>query len=130
VTYTHPDALRRICEEIENTVWVSDREFFKSHPKRRHRLRPAMSAEISEHEITQGKALECPVGMQLAVVVKLIVPGVRTRWPFFVPAGPAPWDAFSEDYCREWYNSFTLINPDVKQMEADLVALARNGWKR
>jgi len=68
--------------------------------------------------------------MQLAVIVKQIVPGVRARWPFFVPAGPAPWDDFSEDYCREWDDSFTLINPDVKQVEADLVTLARNGWKR
>ena len=50
--YTHPDALQRVCEEVERVVWPIDRDF--EHAGRGYWVRPAEQIEIAELETTRG----------------------------------------------------------------------------
>jgi hypothetical protein len=121
MAYTHPDAMQRLCEEIERTAWLSDRQFFRDHPCRSHRLRPAMSAEISEHEVATGKMLACPPGVQVVTAVKRLGPGIRVRLLFTAPA-VAAWVEPPEDVCRAWYD--LLCDPQFEPTEHALTDLS------
>jgi hypothetical protein len=123
MAYTHPAAIERLCEEIERTVWPSDRKFFSDHPRRSHRLRPAMSAEVSADEIATGKILECPPGMQVFTAVKQLGPGVRARALFVAPA-VARWVDPPEAICRAWYDF--VCRPQFKKQEQ---AFFSNAWR-
>jgi hypothetical protein len=129
MAYTHPDALQRVCEEVERTAWVSDRQFFHDHPQREYRLRPAMSAEISEYEISRAEALPCPPGMQIITAVKRIGPGIRARLLIVVPAA-VPWVEAPEDVCRAWYDLVCTRDPQLAQLERDLAALSQTFTER
>jgi hypothetical protein len=120
MAYVRPDAAQRICEEVERTAWASDREFFNDHPRRSHRLRPAMDAEVSEHEIATGEVLSCPPGMQIVTAVKQLGPGVRARLLFVAPA-VASWVDPPEDVCRTWYD--LVFDPRFAETEQALATL-------
>lgn len=101
----HPAAMAWICEEIERVVWPLDRQYFKDHPDRTYRIRPAIGAEITEVEITSGEAIEhepcMQAGMHPYMIVRQLTPGIlRARCIFFV-AQPSPdWDDPPEEFCR------------------------------
>jgi hypothetical protein len=103
MVYTRPEALQRVCEEVERTAWVSDRQFFHDHPQREYRLRPAMPAEIAQQEVAGGKATRpCSKGTLIVAAVKRIGPGIRSR-AFFVGNAVIPWADLSEEDCCAWH---------------------------
>jgi hypothetical protein len=124
MAYTHPTALQGVVEEVDRTASESDRQFFQDHPRRSHRLRPAMSAEVSEHEVATGEILPCSPGMQTFTAVKQIQPGIRARLLFIAPAVVA-WVDPPEHLCRAWYEF--LRNPQFEEHERALAALNLTG---
>src|SRR5262245_9129698 len=133
MAYTHPDALQRICEEIENTVWVSDRQFFHDHPTRAHRVRPAMEAEIHQCEITEGKVAQCPQGRRFVTVVKQLHPaGIRMRIVLHTELDLA-WSSLSEDICRDWWDWACAVQGStekMKQLELEVAAMVTKKRKQ
>jgi hypothetical protein len=124
MAYTHPAALERVCDEVERTAWSSDRQFFQDHPERNHRLRPAMSAEVSADEIVAGRAVACPPGMRVFTAVKQFGPGIRARLLFVAPAVD-PWVDPPEDMCRAWYD--LIRDPQFEKAGQELAAAASGG---
>jgi hypothetical protein len=63
----------------------SDRAFFREHPKRRFRLRPAWTAEIEDFARHGAIWRELPDGLMWWVIVHQLTPGVRMRLPLSAP---------------------------------------------
>jgi hypothetical protein len=57
----------------------SDRIFFRQHPKRRFRLRPAWTCEIEAFARHGGRLEEPPAGLMWWISVRQIAEGVRAR---------------------------------------------------
>jgi hypothetical protein len=137
VSYTHPNALQKICEEIERTVWPSDRKFFDDYPRRKFRIRRATEAEIAEDELTSGRASFFPPGMAL-VLIKHVAPGVRMRQLFSttysddagvvrnlpLPAGFEP----PEDVCRAMYRR--IASSQTRKLERQVASVVKRASKK
>jgi hypothetical protein len=137
MSYTHPDALQKVCDEIERTVWPSDRKFFDDYPRRKFRIRRATEAEIAECELANGSASQFPPGMAL-VLVKSVAPGVRTRQLFSathtdddgivrdlpLPLGFEP----PENVCRAFYRRIT--SPQTRKIERQVAGALKPKNKR
>lgn len=80
----------------------SDRQFFRDHPHRKYRLRPAAWAEVSALEV-DGAPIIPPLGTILCVGVKQHVPGFRSRVFFFAPAAASTWAEATEREAKSWF---------------------------
>jgi len=84
---------QELCEQVDAGACESDRAFFRQHPQRNFRLRPAWAAEIEE--FARKGAIECklPDGLCWWILVhQLVRYKVRLRWPLSAPhdCGPDP----------------------------------------
>jgi hypothetical protein len=73
-----------LSQQIEDTVWASDRKFFEQHPQRKFRLRPAFAVEIEEFN-RRSPLGALPEGSCWWVAVYCIHPQARQRIPFGAP---------------------------------------------
>jgi hypothetical protein len=122
INYQHPDALQRVREELKRTVWPLDRKFFRKHPTRSYRLRPALDIEVAEKDLINGTAvLLCPPGMGVFVSVRQVVPGVRLRLLFGAPA-VEHWIDPPEDICQAWYEHLHQRNPLAQEITGFVAA--------
>jgi hypothetical protein len=71
-----------ISQGVEDTAWASDRMFFKQHPRRRLRLRPAFNIEVEDFVRHGGYNSAVPTDWCHWIIVQLISPEVRARFPF------------------------------------------------
>jgi len=90
-----------LSQQIEDTVWASDRKFFKQHPRRKFRLRPAFAVEVEDFD--RHKPLGAlPDGFCWWVVVYCIHLQARQRIPFGAPHR-LPAESSESDACRIWH---------------------------
>jgi hypothetical protein len=71
-----------ISQGVEDTAWASDRTFFKQHPGRRLRLRPAFNIEVEDFVRHAGYDSAIPTDWCHWIIVQQISPEVRARFPF------------------------------------------------
>jgi hypothetical protein len=71
-----------ISQGVEDTAWASDRIFFKQHPKRQLRLRPAFGIEVEDFVRHGDYNPVIPADWCHWIIVQQISPGVRARFPF------------------------------------------------
>jgi hypothetical protein len=124
--YTHPDALQRVCEEIDRTVWPLDRKFFDDNPQREFRIRPAEAVEIAEVELAHSIAVPIPPGNGAYILVRQFAPGVRLRRMIIVPVID-PWTEPPEAVARWAYRKFA---PPELQAREDSAAKDVSGMLR
>src|SRR5262245_24676996 len=78
--HKHPDAMQRVCEEVEPTVWSLDRKFFREHPNRSYRIRQPLNIEIVENELLEGRPAECPPGTMFYIMVRQFALACARGW--------------------------------------------------
>ena len=94
---------QELCERVDAGACESDRAFFRQHPQRNFRLRPAWAVEIEEFARKGTIERKLPDELCWWVLVhQLIAHKVRLRWPLpgphdFYPGPPeeialAVWD--------------------------------------
>jgi hypothetical protein len=80
-----------IARQVDTGACESDRAFFRQHPRRSFRLRPAWAAEIEDfarHGVIQR---ELPNGLCWWILVHQLVPNkVRLRWPLAASHSACP----------------------------------------
>ena len=90
-----------LTERVDAIACEFDRTFFKQHPQRRFRLRPAWDIEIEDFARNggiQGSPLE---GHCWWIVVRRLGPGLRSRLPFSASHNLSP--ETSEREAREMW---------------------------
>jgi hypothetical protein len=76
---------QELAERVDVTACESDRAFFRHHPKRNFRVRPAWAAEI-EAFARQGAIPKAEPGRCWWIVVcQLVRHQVRVHWPIVLP---------------------------------------------
>jgi hypothetical protein len=68
-------------------VTQADVRFFERFPHRRHRVRLASQAEISQQELLTGRSIFMPEDHRLFFAVRKILPGVLFRLLTYLPEG-------------------------------------------
>lgn len=113
----HPDP--KLAAQIEDIVWASDREFFKTHPQRQYRLRPAWDIELKDQEVMTGD-VSPPLcdGHCWWTIVYQVTPGVRARQCFQAPHD-LPIDP-PEAACRIMAKRLRKTNPRFAEITAAL----------
>jgi hypothetical protein len=71
-----------ITLRVDALACESDRTFFKQHPQRRFRLRPAWDVEIEDFARRSGPLPALREGHCWWIVVQQLRPGLRSRMPF------------------------------------------------
>jgi hypothetical protein len=74
-----------ITRQIDEGACESDRAFFRAHPKRRFRLRPAWTAEIEDFARHGAIRRMLPDELMWWVIVHQLALGVRVRFPLSAP---------------------------------------------
>jgi hypothetical protein len=113
--------LKRLDRIVER-VTDGDRDWFKTHPERRYRIRLASRAEIEVEGILVGKELRAP-GLEYwaFTLVKNVKTGVRLRRILWRRADtPTDLDA-SEEMARATYEAMTT--EQTRLVERQLAAL-------
>jgi hypothetical protein len=70
--------MQKLGERVDR-VTQADRQFFERFPQRKHRVRLASEAEISQQELIQGAVLWVAPGCRIFVAVRNVAPGCRLR---------------------------------------------------
>ena len=109
---------RNLLVKVEDTAWVSDREYFKASPQQRYRIRPAYDAEIIAFASYEGGQVCAPEKLRDGdcwwVIVRAIAPGVRMRFPFpcFHNMHPDP----PEKVCKKIYREICRRVPKMREL--------------
>jgi hypothetical protein len=93
-----------ITQAVDTGACESDRAFFRQHPQRNFRLRPAWSAEIEDFARPGVIIRELPDGLCWWVIVhQLVQHKIRLRWPLAAPHAfyPDPPETIVRDVWRK-----------------------------
>jgi hypothetical protein len=98
----------------------SDRTFFRRHPERSYRVRPAFTAELSATLAVAGHPpfTQMPSGHHACVAVKQVASGIRLRVSATLSApiaGEVP-----EDNARWLYETLAAAWPKIQEVEKAL----------
>jgi hypothetical protein len=82
----HELSNQELGERADASAGESDRTFFRQHPQRNFRLRPAWAAEIEEFTRNGTIKRDLPADLCWWILVHQIVPHkARLRWPLSAP---------------------------------------------
>jgi hypothetical protein len=97
---------------VDETAMASDRTFFKQHPQRNYRIRPAWNIEV-EHLARhfEDPLVAPPPDRCWWIAVRRVAPGLRARFLFHAPDEP-PSSEIPEKYARRIWEY--LAPPECK----------------
>ena len=101
---------------IDTGPCESDRTFFRQHPQRSFRLRPAWTIEVEDTARNDGMPNDLPDGHSWFVIVHRIARGVRLRWLIAAPQD-LPIDPPEQLVLDFWR---THIPPELKEHTREL----------
>jgi len=112
---------QELCERVDAGACESDRAFFRQHPQRNFRLRPAWAVEIED--FARKGAIERKLPDELCwwvLVHQLIQHKIRLRWPLAAPHDfyPDPPENIARDVWRkqvprEWKQRTRDLQRDI-----------------
>jgi hypothetical protein len=102
-----------VLRRVEDIVWASDRKFFRQHPRRQYRVRPAWAIEMEDFR-RHGDIPDLRDGLMWWVAVREVRRGWRMRIPFVAPAALPPGDIAEDDALFVWEQ----VTPDRAQVLA------------
>jgi hypothetical protein len=70
--------MKKLAERVDR-VAQADARFFERFPRRKHRVRLASEAEMSQYKIIDGRPVFLPPGCRFFVAVRNVAPGARLR---------------------------------------------------
>lgn len=119
--FTHPNAMQRIAQKMEEEVWPIDRAFFNTHPDRNYWLRRTLPIEIAEVEAAQGTVAAIPAGHQFCTAIMQIAPGVLLRLLLSKDAASGdPPVELSEAICRSHFEfAFNACDRKLQEQMAE-----------
>ena len=89
-------------EELDRVI-QADRRFFERFPQRRHRLRWASKAEITQYHHLHGHLPKTVCGYRCAIAVRCRAPGVRVRVWLLWPEDRNPSDVGEMEAAHEFH---------------------------